>query len=201
MDFEPLSDAEKVLVGQGHAGDKAMRLRPFFLLVLLFALACSGFAQVDHALTKNKTDAPLQITDASCVKFQEVWDCHATIQFAATKETWNGYGLLWTVTYDDGTKSVVRSTGDRGLPPPPGEKRKSSFEPGEILVGRNRSVGFGTKNRDGKTLRLTDAEVEVEFVVNTNGTVWGDSKSPSYLRMLANRKAANEGSQPVPPLS
>jgi hypothetical protein len=31
--------------------------------------------------------------------------------------------------------------------------------------------------------RLTDAEVEVEFVINTNGTVWGDSKSPRYLQM------------------
>jgi uncharacterized Fe-S cluster-containing radical SAM superfamily protein len=51
------------------------------------------------------------------------------------------------------------------------------------------------KDRDGKILRLTDAQVEVEFVVNTNGTVWGDSKSPSYLRMLANRKQAKEGGQ------
>jgi hypothetical protein len=51
------------------------------------------------------------------------------------------------------------------------------------------------KNRDGKTLRPTDAEVEVEFVINTDGTVWGDSKSRNYLRMLANRKQAKEGAQ------
>jgi hypothetical protein len=29
------------------------------------------------------------------------------------------------------------------------------------------------KDRDGKILRLTDAQVEVEFVVNTDGTIWG----------------------------
>ena len=47
-------------------------------------------------------------------------------------------------------------------------------------------------DRNKKPLRLTDAEVEVEFVVNTNGTMWGDSKSPRYMQMLANRKAAKE---------
>jgi uncharacterized Fe-S cluster-containing radical SAM superfamily protein len=49
------------------------------------------------------------------------------------------------------------------------------------------------KDRDGKILRITDAQVEVEFVVNTDGTIWGDNKSPSYLRMLGNRKEAKEG--------
>jgi len=51
------------------------------------------------------------------------------------------------------------------------------------------------KSPQGNILRLTGAQVEVEFVVNTNGTVWGDSKSPSYLQMLAARKQAKEGAQ------
>ena len=49
--------------------------------------------------------------------------------------------------------------------------------------GEYGGTGFSTKDRNGKTLRLTDDEVEVEFVINTNGTVWGDSKSPRYLQM------------------
>jgi len=60
-------------------------------------------------------------------------------------------------------------------------------------------TGFALKDRDGKIRRLTDAQVEVEFVVNTNGAVWGDGKSPSYLRMLANRKQAKDGSQQKSP--
>jgi hypothetical protein len=41
--------------------------------------------------------------------------------------------------------------------------------------------------------RVTDAQVEVEFVINTNGTVWGDSKSPTYLHMVEAHKQAKEG--------
>ena len=46
-------------------------------------------------------------------------------------------------------------------------------------------------DRNGKILRLTDAEVEVEFVVNTNGTVWGNSTS-RYKDMMARRRQAKE---------
>ena len=54
---------------------------------------------------------------------------------------------------------------------------------------------FSKTDRNGKTLHVTDAQVEVEFVINTDGTVWGDSKSPTYLEMVANRKKAKEESQ------
>ena len=81
------------------------------------------------------------------------------------------------------TKGLQRSADDWGLPPPPGDKGQSSFRRGDVLIGRNKSAGFGMMDRNKKPLRLTDAQVEVEFVVNTNGTVWGDGKSPTYLRM------------------
>ena len=59
----------------------------------------------------------------------------------------------------------------------------------------NRGMGFSKTDRNGKTLHITEAEVEVEFVINTNGTAWGDSKSPTYLQMVASRKKAKEGTQ------
>ena len=58
-------------------------------------------------------------------------------------------------------------------------------------VGRP-GLGFSKRDRNGKVLRPTDAEVEVDFVINTNGTVWGDSKSRSYLQMVETRKKAKE---------
>lgn len=42
----------------------------------------------------------------------------------------------------------------------------------------SRGAGFDKTDRSGKTLQVTDVQVEVEFVISTNGTVWGDSKSP-----------------------
>ena len=184
-----------------------MKTRLFFVPVLLFALAGSAFAQVDHPQIKNKPDAPLQITEAHCgqnpprsyetgMPSRETSYCHATLQFTDTNDTWDGYGLAWILTYENGSKSYNYQTSDRSIPPPPGvEKGKTSFQPREIVeIGRaGGGAGFASLDRNGKTLRPTDAEVEVEFVTNTNGTVWGNSKSPRYLQMLANRKQAKEG--------
>jgi len=191
-------------VTQTNTEENAMNVRLFFVPVLLFALASSAFAQVDHPQIKNKPDAPLQITEAHCgqnpprsyqpgTPAQETYYCHATLQFADTKDTWDGYGLTWILTYEDGNKSYNYQTSDRSIPPPPGvEKGRTSFQPREIVeAGRAGGAGFSVKNRDGKTLRLTDAEVEVEFVVNTNGTVWGDSTS-RYKDMMARRRQAKE---------
>jgi hypothetical protein len=184
-----------------------MKTKLFFVPVLPFALASSAFAQVDHPLIKNKPDSPLQITEAHCglnpprsyqpgMPPQETYYCHATLQFADTKDAWDGYGLAWTLTNEDGKKSSLYQSADRSLPPPPGvEKRKTSFQPREIVeAGRaGGGAGFASLDRNGKTLRPTDAEVEVEFVVNANGTVWGNSKSPRYVQMLARRKQPKEG--------
>src|SRR6266566_1188092 len=112
-----IARSARVTAAQAHAAGKAMRVRLFFVPLLLFALACSGFAQVDHALIKNKPDAPLHITEAHCGQNAQGSYCSAALEFGDT----------------------------------------------------------------------------------TNGTVWGDSKSPSYLRMMANRKAAKEGSQKAEP--
>ena len=49
-------------------------------------------------------------------------------------------------------------------------------------------MAIAKTERNGKTLHITYAQVEVEFVINTNGTVWGDSKSPAYLQLVATRK-------------
>ena len=175
-----------------------MNMRLFFVPLLLFALARSSLAQVDHPQIKNKAHAPLQITNAHCGQNEHGNYCHATLQFADAKGTWDGYGLFWTVTFEDGSKSTFRQTADRSLPPLPGEKAGTPFQPREIVNGENEGYGWGTfamKSPQGNILRLTGAQVEVEFVVNTNGTVWGDSKSPSYLQMLAARKQAKEGAQ------
>jgi hypothetical protein len=181
-----------------------VRMRLFFLPLLLFALACSGFAQVDRPLIKNKPGAPLQITEAHCgqnparsyepgMAPQETSYCHATLQFADTKDTWDGYGLLWILTYEDGKKHPHYFSGDRSLPPPPGEKPGTPFQPREIVeAGRAGGGGFSVKDRNGKTLRLTDAEVEVEFVVNTDGTAWGNSTSRGYKNMMAQRRQAKQ---------
>ena len=187
-----------------------MKTRLFFVPVPLFALACIPFAQVDHPQIKNKPDAPLQITEAHCgqnpprsyqpgMPAQETYYCHVTLQFADTNDSWDGYGLAWVITYESGSKSYNYNAADRSIEPtgdPSGSFKPSGrfFKPREIVEsGRAGGPGFSMKNRDGKTLRPTDAEVEVEFVINTNGTVWGDSKSPRYLQMLANRKQAKEG--------
>lgn len=178
-------------------------VRLFFVPVLLFALASRSFAQVDHAQIKNKPDAPLQITEAHCGQDAQGSYCSAALKFADTKETWDGYGILWTLTFENGSKAAGRQGTDRSIEPTgdrSGSYKPSGrfYKPREIVdIGASApgGSGFGMKDRDGKILRLTDAQVEVEFVVNTNGTVWGDSKSPSYLRMLANRKQAKEGAQ------
>ena len=163
-----------------------MRVRLFLVPVLLFALStCCSFAQVNRPIIKSKPDAPLQITEAHCGQnppgspAEGTSYCHATLQFVGTDDTWDGYGLRWILTFEDGKKYPHYHRADRSLPQP--------FQPREIVdVGGNGEYGwtwFSTKDRNGKTLRLTDAEVEVEFVINTNGTVWGDSKSPRYLQM------------------
>jgi hypothetical protein len=183
--------------------EKAMKTRLFFVPVLPFAMACSGLAQVDHPKIKNKPDAPLQITEAHCDQDAQGSYCSAALEFTDTKETWDGYGLLWTLTFENGSKATGRQSTDRSIEPtgdPSGSYKPSgrSYKPREIVdVGASAfgGTGFAVKDRDGKIRRLTDAQVEVEFVVNTNGTAWGDSKSPNYLRMLANRKQAKEGSQ------
>jgi hypothetical protein len=202
-----IARSARVTAAQAHAAGKAMRVRLFFVPLLLFALACSGFAQVDHALIKNKPDAPLQITEAHCGQNAQGSYCSAALEFGDTKETWDGYGLLWTLTFENGSKATGRQATDRSIErtgDPSGSYKPSGrfYKPREIVDIGNGVIGgtgFGMKDRDGKILRLTDAQVEVEFVVNTNGTVWGDSKSPSYLRMMANRKAAKEGSQKAEP--
>jgi hypothetical protein len=116
--------------------------------------------------------------------------------------------FAWILTYENGSKSPLYQSSDRRIEPTgdPSRSYKPSgrfFKPREIAGAGNRGsaggVKFASTDREGKTLGLTDAEVEVEFVINTNGTVWGDGKSARYLRMLANRKAAKEGSQPIPP--
>ena len=186
-----------------------MRVRLFFVLVLLFALASRGLAQVDHPLIKNKPDAPFQITEAHCAPSEQpaasggppMNYCQAKLQFAAdAKETWDGYGLIWTITYEDGSKDPFYYGSDRsteltgrldGSTQPSGR----FFKPGEIVNAGYHGVGFGKTDRNGKGLRITDAQVEVEFVVNTNGTVWGDSKSRRYLLMVASRKQAKGGAK------
>ena len=181
-----------------------MRAKLFFVPLLLFALASSGLAQVDRPTIKNKPDAPLQITEAHCGQSAlastsdlpqgNYYYCHATLQFADTQETWDGYGLLWIVTYEDGRKNPFYQTSDRSLPPPPGVnvKARRPFQPREIVdIGRP-GMGFSKKDRNGKAFRPTGAEVEVEFVINTNGTVWGDTKSPTYQHIVEARKKAKE---------
>jgi hypothetical protein len=180
---------------------KAVRLRVFLEPLVLFALAYSGLAQVDRPLIiTNKTDAPLQISGAHCGQHAHGTYCQATLQFAATKETWDGYGLLWTVTLDDGSKTPFRQSADRSIEPtgrPDGSFQPTGrfYKPGEIVNAEGKGMASGKTDRNGKPLHVTYAQVEVEFVINTDGTVWGDNKSPTLLEMVANRKKAKEGTQ------
>jgi hypothetical protein len=178
-----------------------MRARLFFVPILLFALARSGLAQEDRPLIITKrTDAPLQITEAHCGQNAHGIYCQGKLQFADTKETWDGYGILWTITLQDGSNSPFRQSADRSIEPtgrPDGSFQPSGrfYKPGEIVNAGSKGMGFSKTNRNGKTLHVTYAQVEVEFVINTNGTVWGDTKSPTYLQMVEERKKAKEGTQ------
>ena len=180
---------------------KAVRVRLFLEPLLLFALAYSGLSQLDRPLIiTNKTDAPLQITEAHCGQHAHGIYCQATLQFADTKETWDAYGLLWTVNLGDGSKSQFRQSEDRSIEPtgrPDGSFQPSGrfYKPGEIVNAGGKGMTFSKTDRNGKTLHITYAQVEVEFVTNTDGTVWGDSKSPAHLEMVANRKKAKEGTR------
>ena len=176
-----------------------MRARLFFVFVLLFALARSGLAQEDRPLIITKrTDAPLQITEAHCGQSARGIYCQAKLQFADTTETWDGYGLLWTITLEDESKSPFRQSADRSIEPtgrPDGSFQPSGrfYKPGEIVNAGSKGTGFSKTDRNGKKLHIIYGQVEVEFVINTNGSVWGDSKSPACLQMLATRKWAREG--------
>src|SRR5438034_2889790 len=110
-----IARSARVTAAQAHAAGKAMRVRLFFVPLLLFALACSGFAQVDHALIKNKPDAPLHITEAHCGQNAQGSYCSAALEFGDTKETWDGYGLLWTLTFENGSKATGRQATDRSI--------------------------------------------------------------------------------------
>jgi hypothetical protein len=95
--------------------------------------------------------------------------------------------------YEDGSKNPVYTAGDRSIEPtgrPDGSFQLSGrfFKPREILdVGRP-GAGFSKMDRNGKALSVTGAEVEVDFVINTTGTVWGDSKSRVLKDMLEQRR-------------
>ena len=176
-----------------------MRARLLFVPVLFFALARSGLAQEERPLIiTNPADAPLRITEAHCGQNAHGSYCQAKLQFADTKETWDGYGLLWTIMLEDGSKSLFRQPADRSIEPtgrPDGSFQPSGrvYKPGEIVSAGSKRMGLSKTDRNGKTLHITYAQVEVEFVINTNGTVWGDSKSPTYLQMVTARKQAKEG--------
>ncbi|HEX2662839.1 MAG TPA: hypothetical protein VHM93_08400 [Candidatus Acidoferrum sp.] len=180
---------------------KAVRVTLFLEPLVLFALAYGSLAQVDRPLIiTNKTDAPLQISEAHCGQHAHGNYCRATLQFADTRETWDGYGLLWTVTLDDGSKTPFRQSADRSIEPtgrPDGSFQPTGrfYKPGEIVNAGGKGMASGKTDRSGKPLHITYAQVEVEFVINTDGTVWGDNKSPTYLEMVANRKKAKEGTQ------
>lgn len=122
-----------------------MRGRLFVIPLVLFELASSsGLAQVDRPLIKNNPDAPLPITEAHCGQSEPStssllqgphYYCHATLQFADTNETWDGYGLLWTVTYQDGSKHPLCHAAAEATGQPDGSSRPSGrfFKPREIV--------------------------------------------------------------------
>ena len=81
--------------------------------------------------------------------------------------------------FDDGSKMPLHEAGDRTIEPT-GRHDDSSqpsrrfFKPQREIADTGQPIGgggFGSRDRNGKPLRVTDAQVEVEFVINTNGTV------------------------------
>jgi len=155
------------------------------VVALFMLVASSGFAQQQFtAEVKDKPDAPITILESHCIPSTPS-RCHATIKFSTSNETWNGYSLLWTVTFEDGSQAVVRHTVDRTASPT--GLTKDFYKPGEV---RDADANFGKKNAQHKELHPTKATVEVEFAVNTTGTVWGDAASSAYKEMVSQRKTA-----------
>jgi hypothetical protein len=151
---------------------------------------------INRPLIKNKADAPLQITEAYCYQNEQNSNCRAKVQVADTKERWDGYGLVWTLKYDNDLTTRFTWFTDLTIPlkeRPPGSSTARFFKPGEIL---NAGVdGVSMKDPNGNLLHPAGVEVVVEGATSTNGTVWGDSKSKAYQKMIANRKKFKEGSQ------
>ena len=131
--------------------------------MLMLLSAPAGLSQVPHPQIKPKSDSPIEVSNARCDADKvRGWQCVADVKFL--KPGANGYGLLWTVKYNDGTTAEVR----RGATKP---NQGDHFAVGEVST---KEAHFGAANqKTGTELVLIDATVEAEFVSNVDGTTWG----------------------------
>lgn len=142
------------------------------------------------AQISNQTDAPFQIQDAECVPAPPSfvagsWMCQATLQFTDARQDWNAYGLKWTETWENGTKSTLHTGADAGLPP-----TGNPFRAGDT-VKTNTSAGGGhaggMEDAQHNPLRLASVEVQPEFAISVAGKPWGDTNSKFYEAMMNTR--------------
>lgn len=111
--------------------------------------------------------------------------CQATLQFTDPSQAWNAYGLKWTETWENGTKSMLHTGADAGLPP-----TGNPFRAGDI-VKTNASAGGGhaggMQDAQHNPLQLATVEVEPEFAISVSGKPWGDTNSKFYEAMMNTR--------------
>ena len=131
--------------------------------MLMLLSASAGLSQVPHPQVKSKSDSPIEISNAHCDADKvRGWLCVADVKFL--KPGANGYGLLWTVKYNDGSTMEVRRGTTKHNP-------TDHFAVGEVS---SKQAHFGAGNKKtGAELILLDATVEAEFVSNVDGTIWG----------------------------
>lgn len=168
------------------------------LLLIGVGLIRSGTAQVkptgtsQFPLIKNRADAPIQITDASCAYDDKdvISSCKSTIKFD-NSGSWSGYCLAWNLTYEGNHQNTAFQCADKG----------SHLTYAPFLEKEVAPTTIGLKDKNGVMLKIVNAEVVVQFVIHHDGHVWGitqmtdkDGKTMElepFTRMVENRKQHN----------
>ncbi len=127
--------------------------------------------EVIHAAIKPQTDAPAQIAESHCgpTNNERSGYCEATVQFSLGKQH-KTYGLRWLVTYDVNPQYKYEAGKLKGVP-------LSETDTVKAVVG--------APDEQGKPARIINAEAELLFVKDADGSVWGDTtKAKRFARML-----------------
>lgn len=118
---------------------------------------------------KNRTDAPVKITDASFEK-------GVTLQFDESGQ-WNAVAIRWTLNFGKGHDFMAHQFIDKAIGQD-GHLRNATFTPGYIAHMKTPPTSF--KDKNGTPLQLQSATVEVVFVLKgdgkpENGNAWGNA--------------------------
>ncbi len=165
-----------------------MKAKLFLLLVLFGCLLVPlASAQSVPAVVKPQPDGPIQITSSECSPGQAGGvRCSARV-VVGQEGLWNAYGLKWKLTFENQRSITLSRVVDASLLK---EVGGGAFKPGE--VSEEQTGGFGLRAPDGKDLRLSGVEVEVEFAVPVVGRTWGNTKSVHYAELMARRQGFSQ---------